>query len=100
AAAGFDELFRETFEERQSRSLRERLAREAGVEGTVALSARSPHRRPSRAVEHPELDARAIGKKAHEPAERVDLAHELPFGEAAGYSGGRQAARPRCAARA
>ena len=49
----------------------------------IALRARTPDGRAARAVEDPELDAGGVGEAAHEPAEGVDLPHELPLGEAA-----------------
>jgi hypothetical protein len=49
----------------------------------VALRARRAHRRPLAGVEHPELDAGLVRDDAHLPAERVDLTHQLPLGEAA-----------------
>ena len=53
------------------------------VELFVALGAGAVHGRPLAAVEHPELDARRVGEEAHRPAEGVDLADNLPLGDAA-----------------
>src|SRR5438552_15424149 len=47
----------------------------AAVQRPVALRAWGPDSRPLGAVEHPELDRRAIGGPPHDPAEGIDLAH-------------------------
>ena len=47
------------------------------------MSARRPDSRPLRAVQHAELDRRAIGGAAHDPAEGVDLAHDGALRDAA-----------------
>ena len=45
----------------------------------VGLSARAPHGRTFRAIEHSELDAAAVGHDTHSPAQSVNFAHYLPF---------------------
>ena len=53
------------------------------VELAVGLGAGAPDGRALAAVEHAELDAAAIGGKAHQPAESVDLPHQMPLADAA-----------------
>ena len=53
------------------------------VELAVGLGAGPAHGRALAAVEHAELDAGAVGGAAHQPVERVDLAHELALGQPA-----------------
>ena len=48
----------------------------------VALRARAPHGRSLRAVEHPELECRAVGDTRRAAAQRVDFADDLPLGYA------------------
>ena len=49
----------------------------------VALSARRPYRRSLGTVQQPELDRRRLGDDPLRAAHRVDLAHDLTFGDAA-----------------
>ena len=49
----------------------------------VALSARAPHGRAFRFVEHAELDGGGIGDDTHAAPESVDLAYYLSLGDAA-----------------
>ncbi len=49
----------------------------------VCLRARTLNGRPLRPVQHPELNARAIDHAPHQPVQRIDLAHEMPFAEPA-----------------
>src|SRR5256886_12567581 len=51
----------------------EQRAHRAPVQRAIALCARRPHRWSLGAVEHAELNRRAIGSAAHDAAERVDL---------------------------
>ena len=53
-----------------------------GVEGFVRLAAEPAHGGSPRAVEHLELDRRAIRDEPHRATQRVDLAHDLSFREA------------------
>ena len=55
----------------------------SGVELSIGLRARPAHGRSLAPVEKPELDSGAIGDPAHDPVERIDLAHEMAFAEAA-----------------
>ena len=48
----------------------------------VALCAGTPHRRSLAPVQHPELDSRAVRYNPHLPAEGIDLADDLPLGNA------------------
>ena len=49
----------------------------------VALRTRTPHRGSLAAVEHSELDAGTVGNNTHLAAQGVNLAHDLPLGDAA-----------------
>src|SRR5438477_8886112 len=53
------------------------------VELLIALGPRRVHGRALGAVEHPELDAGRVGDTAHCPTEGIDLADDLPLGDAA-----------------
>jgi hypothetical protein len=48
----------------------------------VALRSRAPHRRPTRLVKRSELNACAVGRPTLEPAEGVDLGHQVPLADA------------------
>jgi len=48
----------------------------------VALRPRRPDGRPARCIQQPELNAHGIGHLAHDPAQRVDLAHDMSLGNA------------------
>src|SRR5437870_2460017 len=47
----------------------------ATVQRAIALGSRRPHGGTLGAIEHPELDRRAIGRSPHDAAEGIDLAH-------------------------
>jgi hypothetical protein len=49
----------------------------------VALRTWTPHRRPARRIEQPELNPNRIGHLAHNPAQRINFAHQVPLGHAA-----------------
>ena len=53
------------------------------IELAVGLGARALHRRALAAVEDAELDAGGVGGAAHQPVERVDLAHQMALAEPA-----------------
>ena len=53
------------------------------VEFLVGLGARRVHGRPLGAIEHAELDGAGVDALAHFAAEGVDLADNLPLGDAA-----------------
>ena len=61
----------------------ERRLHACAVERAVLLRPGPAHRRPLAAIEHAELDSRHVGDAAHEPVERIHLAHERALGEAA-----------------
>jgi len=53
------------------------------VESAVALASWPLHRRASRSVQQPKLDAGAVRDPAHDPVQCVDFAHQVPFADAA-----------------
>ena len=53
------------------------------IEFPVGLGARAMHRRTTRLVQHPELDARPVDRPAHDPVEGVDLAHKMALAKPA-----------------
>src|SRR5579862_3054118 len=53
------------------------------VQAAVALRARRPHSGPLAPIEHTELQCRQIRCTTHDSTQRVDLAHDGPFGNAA-----------------
>ena len=69
--------------DREVRLRREGCLHGRAVECAVLLRPGPPHRRPFAAVEHTELDARFVGDAAHEPIERIHLAHQRALGEPA-----------------
>ena len=83
-AAAFDqEVFDGLLAKRQARL---RLAEPADfllVGAFVGLGAGAVHGGPLAAVEHAELDAGSVDGAAHDAAQGVDLADELPLGQAA-----------------
>ncbi len=87
-----EELLGHSFDEGQAGCFLEGFASELRVERPIALGAGPPHGRPAGAVQDLELDAGAVGERPHEPAQGVDLAHELPLGEPADRGIARHAA--------
>ena len=71
------------FDHGQIRGLADRLLHRRRIELAVGLGARTAHRRPLAAIEHPKLDAAGIGDAAHEAVERIDLADQVTFAEPA-----------------
>ncbi len=61
----------------------EHLAHFHAVELLVALGARAPYGGAARRVEQAELDADSVSYFAHNAAERVDFADQMPLGYAA-----------------
>ena len=61
----------------------ENLAHLHAVELLVALCARAPDGRAARGVEESELDADSVGNFAHDAAERVNFADQMPLGNSA-----------------
>ena len=53
------------------------------IELAVGLRARALHRRALAPVQQAELDAGGVGGPAHDPVQRVDLAHQMAFAQAA-----------------
>ena len=51
------------------------------VELAIRLRPRPLHCRPARPIEQPELNPRRIRDPAHQPVERIDLAHEMALAE-------------------
>jgi hypothetical protein len=50
------------------------------IQSPIGLRARSLHGRPTGAVEQAKLDARAVDYSTHNPAEGINLAHQMTFG--------------------
>jgi hypothetical protein len=48
----------------------------------IALRSRAPHRRPARLVERPELNPSTVGCPTLEPAEGVNLGHQVSLADA------------------
>ena len=69
--------------ELERREALEQRAHGTAVQRAVALGARGPYGGSLGAIEHPELDGRAIGGPAHDAAERIDLAHDGALRDAA-----------------
>ncbi len=67
----------------QPGGLGEQFLHRPAVQLAVGLGARPAHGRALAAIEDAELDAGAVDRPAHDPVERVDLAHEMALGEAA-----------------
>ena len=70
-------------DDRQTGGLGEQRRHGRAVELPIGLRAGAPHRRPLAAVQHAELDAGAVDRAAHDPVERIDLAHQMALGEPA-----------------
>ena len=83
AAIGNDEIVGFGLDDRQVRSRANRLLHRSRVELAVSLGARAAHRRALAAIEHPELNAAAVGHPAHQPVERIDLADQMALAEPA-----------------
>ena len=69
--------------ELEGRELLEQKSNRALVQGAVRLRARGPDGGTLRAIQHPELDCRAIGGATHDTAEGVDLADDGTLCDAA-----------------
>ena len=83
ASALDDERRRGPLGKRQSALPLQQRAHRAAIQPTVALRPRGSNRRPLRPVEHPELNARQVGRPPHDAAERIDFAHDGPLGDPA-----------------
>ena len=53
------------------------------IEGAIGLGARTAHRRTFAPVEQTELNSRRIRDTAHQAIQRIDLAHQMAFADAA-----------------
>jgi hypothetical protein len=71
------------FDDVEAAKLRQNRRHGLPVELAVGLRPRAPHRRSLAAVQDAELDAGAVDGAAHDAVQRVDLAHQVAFGEAA-----------------
>jgi len=60
-----------------------RAADEGAIQRAVGLAARGAHRRALGGVEPAPLDAGGVGRARHDPAQRVDLAHQVALADAA-----------------
>ena len=65
------------------RLLAEQILHGLAIELAVGLGARAAHGRALAPVQHPELDAAAIGRPRHHAVERIDLADEMALAEPA-----------------
>ena len=70
------------FDDRQIFGLGQRRLDRRAVEPAVGLGARTTHRRPLGAIEHPELNAGGVGDAPHQTVEGVDLPNQLPLAKA------------------
>ncbi len=59
--------------------LREQRLHGALIEFAIGLGTRTTHRRALTGVQDAKLDTRLVNRSAHEPVERVDLAHQMPL---------------------
>ena len=106
-AAGFHhEVLDGLLAERQSRLLLAEAADFLLIGPLVGLRPRAVHGRPLAAVEHAEVDGGGVDGAAHESAQGVDLADQLPLGQAADgwiaahLGDGVEVAREQCGPRA
>lgn len=65
----------------------------SSVEVAIRLRPRPPHRRPLAAIEHPEVDSRAIDDPPHNAIQGVDLPNDVALANA---SDGRVARKFAC----
>ncbi len=82
-STGLDQIVDFGLDHAEVRRLPDRPLHRRRVERPVGLRARPAHRRTLAAVEHAKLDARRVRDPAHEPIERVDLAHQVSLAEPA-----------------
>ncbi len=78
-----EELRDDPLEEGQARDRLEAALHSRPVTGLVALRSRRLDGPTPAAVEEAELDARLVRQEAHQPAQGVDLAHQVALGQAA-----------------
>ncbi len=82
-STGLDQIVDLGLDHAEIRRLRDRPLHRRRVERPVGLRARSAHGGTLAPVEHAELDSRRVRDPAHEPVERVDLAHQVSLAEPA-----------------
>ena len=68
---------------RKARRLPDQALHRRAIKLAIDLGARALHGGALAAVEDAKLDARGIRRHAHQPVERVDLAHQMAFAETA-----------------
>ena len=78
-----DEIVRGLLEQRQLRRLLHQRPHVLAVQRAVGLRARGAHGRALAAIQHPELDAGAVGDACHGAVEGIDLAHQVALADAA-----------------
>ena len=78
-----DEVLDRGLDHLEARGRRDRRLHGLAIELAVGLGAGALHGGAFAAVQHPELDAGFVRHPAHQPVERVDLAHEMALAEAA-----------------
>ncbi len=74
-----NQVFRRRFADFQIGNLRQRGLHRRAIERAVGLGAGPAHGRTFAAVEQAELDAGRIRDPAHQPVQRIDLAHQMAF---------------------
>ena len=82
-AVGDVEAERLAFDEFEVRLHRKRRLHRRAIELPIGLSPGAANRWPFATVEHAKLDPARIGHPAHDTVERIDLADEMAFAEAA-----------------
>ena len=78
-----DEVLDRLLDHLKVRLREDRLLHMTAIELAVRLRARPLDSRTLGAVEHAELNTRPVDHAPHQPIERIDLADEMPFAEAA-----------------
>ena len=78
-----NQVFRARFADFQIGNLAQRRLHRCAIKRAVGLGARPAHRRAFAAIEQTKLDARRIRDPAHQAVQRIDLAHQMAFADAA-----------------
>ena len=78
-----DQVLDRRLDHLQARHRPDRGLHRGAVQSAVGLGTGPLHGRPARPVEQPELDAGRIRHPAHQPIERIDLAHQMALAEPA-----------------
>ena len=68
---------------RQPGRLRQQPLHRSPIQRPIGLRARPAHCRPLAAVQQLEMDARRVGRPAHQPVQRIHLAHQVALADAA-----------------